>query len=84
MFQEQPGLKAKSQDESLGQQLSDNAQDPPTREVGSGTPYYIRSFVDPRNDNKLCRDVLFDTQTRGVIELKDNLELFILQKLLRL
>ena len=78
MFQDQPRVKASSRDVNPGE-LADNAQDPPTREVGSGTTYYIRSFVDPTNDNKLCRDVLFDTQTRGVLEVKDNLALFILQ-----
>jgi hypothetical protein len=31
------------------------------------------------NDNQLCRDVTFDAQTRGLIELEDNLALFILQ-----
>ena len=77
MFQERPELNA-SLHGHVGQ-LGDNAQDPPTREVGSGTPYFVRSFIDPANENKLCRDVFFDTRTRGAIELEDNLDLFILQ-----
>jgi hypothetical protein len=72
MFQEQPpGLK-----EILA---PDDDEDPPTREEGSGTSYFIRSFVDPANESRLCRDVTFDTQTRGLIKLEDNLALFILQ-----
>jgi hypothetical protein len=78
MFREQPRMKASSHDGILGCQLADDVHNP-TREVGSGTTYYIRSYVDPTNDNQLCRDVFFDTQTRGVLDLEDNLALFILQ-----
>jgi hypothetical protein len=79
MFKEKPELNTSSQDTSHGRLAADNTQDPPTSESGSGTSYYIRSFVDPMNDNQLCRDVTFDTQTRGLIKLEDNLALFILQ-----
>jgi hypothetical protein len=58
---------------------ADDTVDPPTSEVGSGTSYYVRSFVDPWDDNQLCRDVVYDTQTLGVINLEENLDLFILQ-----
>jgi hypothetical protein len=77
MFRKQPELNASSQDR-LGD-LADDAEDPRTREVGSGTSFFIRSFLDPTNENQLCRDVFFDTETSGVIALEDNLDLFILQ-----
>jgi hypothetical protein len=41
-FQECPGLNTSSRDCCLGQLANDN-QVPSTREVGSGTPYYVRS-----------------------------------------
>jgi hypothetical protein len=77
MFQKQPQLNASSQDGVVPS--AGDAEDPPTREVGSGTSYYIRSFLDPSKENQLCRASVFDTQTKGVIDLEDNLELFILQ-----
>ena len=74
--EEESGLNASSAKDSLDQSPEDRV----TREVGSGTPYYVRSFVDPTSDeSQLCRDVFFDTQTRGVMELEENLDLFILQ-----
>jgi hypothetical protein len=78
MFQECPGLNTSSRDRCLGQ-LANYNQVPSTREVGSGTPYYVRSFLDPTNKKQLCRDVFFDTKTIGLIDLEDNLSLFILQ-----
>ena len=48
-----------------------------TREEGSGTRYNIRCFRDP--ENQLCRQVLFHTQTRGIMKLEDNLAHFIVQ-----
>ena len=48
-------------------------------EVGSGTSYYIPSFLNHTNVNELCCDAFFNTQTRGVIKVEDNLDLFILQ-----
>ena len=42
MFQECPGLNTSSRDSCFGQSANDN-QVPSTREVGSGTPYYVRS-----------------------------------------
>ena len=61
--------------------LADDSEDlqTTTREEGSGTSYWVRSFIDPANANKLCRDTHFDTQTRGDMALEDNLDLFILQ-----
>ena len=35
--------------------------------------------MDPTNKKQFCRDVIFDTKTIGLIDLEDNLSLFILQ-----
>jgi hypothetical protein len=53
--------------------------EPQTREEGSGTRYQIKCFRDLANDNELCLQVLFNTQTRGNISLEDNLARFIMQ-----
>jgi hypothetical protein len=53
--------------------------EPRTVEKGSGTTYHIRSFRDPENNNQVCREVTFNTQTRGPMNLEENLSLFILQ-----
>jgi hypothetical protein len=66
--------------ESLENELHDvNSKNVPTREVGRGTTYVIRSFHDPDDDNRLCCEVIFDTQTTAPIKLEENLALFILQ-----
>jgi hypothetical protein len=44
-----------------------------TVEKGSGTAYHIRSFRDPGNNNQVCQEVTFNTQTRGPMNLKENL-----------
>jgi hypothetical protein len=50
MFQKQPQLNASLQGGVVP--LAADAEDPPTREVGSVTSYYIRSFLDlPRQIN---------------------------------
>ena len=77
LFETKPQLNTLSQGGVANS--ADDAADPPTREVGSGTSYYVRSFLDPSHENQLCRDSVFDSQTQGVIDLEDNLELFILQ-----
>ena len=69
-IQEPPGLNVSS--------TNDN-QVPSTREVASGISYYVRSFLDPAKKKRLCRDVFFDTKTVGVLDLEENLSLFILQ-----
>ena len=63
----------------VGQFADDSQCRSSTREVGSGTTYYVRSFLDPSNERQLCRDVFFDTETTGLIDLEENLSLFILQ-----
>ena len=77
-FQECPGLNTSSRDCCLGQLANDN-QVPSTRAVGSGTLYYVRSFLDPTNKKQLCRVVFFDTKTIEPIDLEDNCSLFVLQ-----
>jgi hypothetical protein len=59
--------------------LAGDTEDPPTREVGFRTSYYVRSFLDPSKENHLCCHSVFDTQTEGVIDREDNLELCIFQ-----
>jgi hypothetical protein len=50
MFQKQPQMNASSQG---GVPSAGDAEDPPTREVGSGTSYYVRSFLDHSKENQL-------------------------------
>jgi hypothetical protein len=65
--------------ENLENALHDCNSNTPTREEGRGTTYVIKSFRDPDDDNRLCREVTFDTRTTAPIKLEDNLALFILQ-----
>jgi len=53
--------------------------DSATIEEGSGTRYCIRCFRDPHESNRLRREVIFHTQTRGPMDLESNLSLFIFQ-----
>jgi hypothetical protein len=48
-----------------------------TVEEGSGTRYRIRTFLDA--DDLLCREVIFDTESRGVMKLEKDLARFIVQ-----
>ena len=51
-----------------------------TREEGSGTRTNISCFCNPNDDeNNLCRQVFFHTQTCGIMKLEDNLAHFIVQ-----
>ena len=65
------------QHSSLGVDPEKNARR--TVEEGSGTTYCIRSFRDPKRDNKLVRQVQFNTQSTGRMALEKNLDRFILQ-----
>ncbi len=53
-------------------------QEPRPVEEGSGTRHYIRSFRDPKDDNQVLHKVGFHTQTKGPINLEQNIALFIL------
>ena len=57
-------------------ELHDDNSNAPTREVGRGMSYVIRSFRDPDDDNRLRCEVIFDTQTTAPIKLEENLTLF--------
>ena len=57
-------------------ELHDDNGNAPTREVGRGMSYVIRSFRDPDDDNRLRCEVIFDTQTTAPIKLEENLTLF--------
>jgi hypothetical protein len=56
-----------------------NKQEPRTVEEGPGTWNYRRSFRDPKDDNQVLHKAGFHRQTKGPINLKQNIAYFILQ-----
>lgn len=79
---DQPGLSTgveKTADIGMQQPVLGSNCEPRTVEEGSGTRYHIKSFRSPDDDNELCREVFFDTQSTGTMKLEKDMARFIVQ-----